>query len=116
MQRVTIALSPIGDAVEEILGTDVVHECSCLISDHGSPGAVLHIQIRRNMKLARRRSDMFYRIARCQRGYGSHRFLPKTQDKLSHLRFFNDVTKDELLKEHLENRRVGLLNVGDSCA
>ena len=37
------ALSPIGDAVEEILGEDaVVHECSCLISDHGSPRQVLH--------------------------------------------------------------------------
>ena len=43
-------------------------------------------------------------------------FLPKTQDKVSHLRFFNDVTKDELLKEHSANRKVGLLNVGGvSC-
>ena len=113
----TIALSPIGDAVEEILGEDaVVHECSCLISDHGSPRQVLHPDTPQHETGETPLLTCFTALQDVSEDMGPTLFLPKTQDKVSHLRFFNDVTKDELLKEHSANRKVGLLNVGDvSC-
>ena len=113
----TIALSPIGDAVEEILGEDaVVHECSCLISDHGSPRQVLHPDTPQHETGETPLLTCFTALQDVSEDMGPTLFLPKTQDKVSHLRFFNDATKDELLREHSENRKVGLLKVGDvSC-
>ena len=97
----TIALSPIGDAVEEILGEDaVVHECSCLISDHGSPRQVLHPDTPQHETGETPLLTCFTALQDVSEDMGPTLFLPKTQDKVSHLRFFNDVTKDELLKEH----------------
>ena len=96
-----IAVSPIGDAVEEILGEDaVVHECSCLISDHGSPRQVLHPDTPQHETGETPLLTCFTALQDVSEDMGPTLFLPKTQDKVSHLRFFNDVTKDELLKEH----------------
>lgn len=109
-----IAESPVGDAVVEILGEDaIVHEISCLISDHGSPRQVLHPDTPQHATGETPLLTCFAALQDVSADMGPTLFLPRTQDKVSHLRFFNELTKDELLTEHAEDRKVGLLKVGD---
>jgi ectoine hydroxylase-related dioxygenase (phytanoyl-CoA dioxygenase family) len=110
-----IASSPIGDAIVEILGEDaVVHECSCLISDYGSPRQVLHPDTPQHETGETPLLTCFTALQDVKDHHmGPTLFLPKTQDKVSHLRFFNEVVKDELLKENAEHRKIGQLSIGD---